>query len=101
MRRSGPRPRTPRSTLRARAQRQRAHGRPHRTKRPHLRATGWLRLQRSGIVDFVKRVVPIALVLAAVALGVIYLRDRAQDNPFAHEGKEPTSEQIHEIHAAA
>jgi Ankyrin repeats (3 copies) len=51
--------------------------------------------------DSVKRLVLIALVLSAVALGFIYLRDRAQDNPFAHEGKDPTPEQLSEMHAAA
>ena len=50
---------------------------------------------------FVRRVVPIALVLGVVALGIIYLRDRAEDNPFAHRGKEPASEQMLAMHAAA
>ena len=44
-----------------------------------------------------KRLVPLALVLSAVALGFIYFRDRAQDNLATHAGKDPTSEQSIEI----
>jgi hypothetical protein len=73
----------------------------HTGARATLRSMGWLRWQRSGIVELVKRLVPIALVLCAVALGFIYFRDRAQDNLFAHEGKDPTREQMIEIHTAA
>jgi len=46
-----------------------------------------------------KRLVPIAIVLSAVALGLVYLRDREGGSSL--DVKQPTQEQMHAMHAAA